>query len=245
MQKKTLGDNITLHQGNTNLLLPELLASGARFDALITDPPYSSGGAGNAVRASTKVKYAVNNTKRTYPEFIGDTRDQFSLALWLGHSLTYCYDMLTEGAPIMLFSDWRQLSVMHQSLQYAGFTLRGVLAWDKTRGVRPNMVFFNQQAEFILVGCKGHKPRKWGHGASHDGVYTCSPLKGGKHHQTGKPVDVMKWLVSATAKDAHVFDPFMGSGSTGVACKTLGRNFTGIEYVPAYYEIAIDRISNS
>lgn len=238
-------DGFTLLRGNANLILPELLASGARFDALITDPPYSSGGAGQAIRASTRSKYGVTGTKRTYPEFTGDSRDQISLTLWLGEVFSFCHDMLSDGSPVMIFSDWRQLAAMQSAIQYAGFTLRGVLAWDKTRGVRPNNGFFSQQAEFVLVGCKGVKPRTWGQGACHDGVYSCAPLKGGKYHQTGKPVNVMRWLVDATDDGAHVFDPFMGSGSTGVACRQAGRKFTGIEYVPEHLDIAHERIINA
>ena len=63
---------------------------------------------------------------------------------------------------------------------------------------------------------------------------------GNEHHPTEKPVSLMKAVVGWT--EGVVFDPFMGSGTTGVACTKLGRKFIGIEIEPKYYEIALKRI---
>ena len=63
-------------------------------------------------------------------------------------------------------------------------------------------------------------------------------------HPTVKPVELMKYLVRLVAPPrAHILDPFAGSGSTGMACKELGRDFTGIELDPDYVKIANQRIS--
>lgn len=58
-------------------------------------------------------------------------------------------------------------------------------------------------------------------------------------HPTQKPVDLMEWCVNRTT--GIVLDPFMGSGSTAVACINLGRKFIGIEIVPDYFDIACER----
>ena len=64
------------------------------------------------------------------------------------------------------------------------------------------------------------------------------------NHPTVKPVELMKYLVRlVTPVQAHIIDPFAGSGSTGMACKELGRRFTGIELDPNYCEIAEQRIA--
>lgn len=60
-----------------------------------------------------------------------------------------------------------------------------------------------------------------------------------RHHPTQKPVDLMEWCVQRT--NGTVLDPFMGSGSTAVACINLGRKFVGIEIVPEYFDIACQR----
>jgi len=60
-------------------------------------------------------------------------------------------------------------------------------------------------------------------------------------HPTEKPLSLMRWCVSMVGGDT-VFDPFMGSGTTGVACVKLGRRFIGIEIEPKYFDIACRRI---
>jgi len=65
-------------------------------------------------------------------------------------------------------------------------------------------------------------------------------------HPTQKPVDVMKWAVEHLPENARtILDPFMGSGTTGVACVKLGRRFIGIEIDPGYFEIACKRIRDA
>lgn len=69
--------------------------------------------------------------------------------------------------------------------------------------------------------------------------------KGDREHPTQKPVEVMRWAISHLPQDAHaIADPFMGSGTTGVACVRTGRKFLGIEKEPKYFDIARRRISD-
>lgn len=71
------------------------------------------------------------------------------------------------------------------------------------------------------------------------------PHKGNKH-PTPKPVGVMEWIIyQATEPGATILDPFMGSGTTGVACVKTDRNFIGIEIDPDYYAIAEKRIAEA
>jgi len=68
-------------------------------------------------------------------------------------------------------------------------------------------------------------------------------LKDGKQHPTQKPVALMEWCIDILGNPETVLDPFMGSGTTGVACMNLGRKFIGIEIEPKYFDIACERIS--
>ena len=71
-------------------------------------------------------------------------------------------------------------------------------------------------------------------------------LQDGKEHPTQKPVEVMRWCLGFVPETAvTILDPFMGSGTTGVACADLGRNFTGIEVNPEYFEISCRRIADA
>jgi len=66
----------------------------------------------------------------------------------------------------------------------------------------------------------------------------------GKEHPTQKPLPLMKWCIEKT-KAETILDPFMGSGTTGVAAAQLGRKFTGIEIEPKYFDIARRRVSDA
>lgn len=67
----------------------------------------------------------------------------------------------------------------------------------------------------------------------------------GKSHPTQKPIALMKWCVDQCGTPQTILDPFMGSGSTGVAAIEMGRKFIGIEREPKYFEIACRRIEQA
>jgi DNA modification methylase len=69
-------------------------------------------------------------------------------------------------------------------------------------------------------------------------------LLDGKEHPTQKPIEVMCWCLGFLPDARTILDPFMGSGTTGVACVQLGRGFIGIELDPGYFDIACRRISD-
>ena len=67
----------------------------------------------------------------------------------------------------------------------------------------------------------------------------------GKSHPTQKPLPLMKWCLGFLPDAETILDPFMGSGTTGVACAKLGRKFIGIELDPGYFDIACKRIEEA
>ena len=216
------------------------------FDALITDPPYSTGGQFRSDRAQTTgTKYTTTGTKaKPFTDFPGDNRDGRSFQYWMTLILSECFRTLKPGAPVCLFTDWRQLPTMSDAMQAAGFVWRGVHVWDKKNG-RPVPGRFRQSTEFVIWGSKG--PLGSGdRGVGYlPGMTSCSVNKGGRFHQTGKPVELMKEVVKICEPGGTVLDPFMGSGSTGVACAELGRGFTGIEYTEHYHGVAVERLEDA
>ena len=111
---------------------------------------------------------------------------------------------------------------------------RAYLVWDKGAGFK-NRDF--AECEFAWCSWDGNAR-----------VLTHDPLARGdyrhKEHPTQKPVAVMQWAIAAAPAGATVLDPFMGSGSTGVACALMGRAFTGIERERKYFDIACRRIED-
>jgi DNA modification methylase len=66
-----------------------------------------------------------------------------------------------------------------------------------------------------------------------------------RQHPTQKPLSLMEWCLKFVPKARTILDPFMGSGTTGVACVKLGRSFIGIEIEPRYFDIACRRIEEA
>jgi site-specific DNA-methyltransferase (adenine-specific) len=112
----------------------------ACVDAIVTDPPYSSGGFTRGDRTgSTKTKYTLTRPLVNRPGFAGDNRDQRSFGYWCTLWLSECLRVAKLGAPICVFSDWRQLPTTTDVLQAGGFVWRGLVVWDKTEACRPAM----------------------------------------------------------------------------------------------------------
>lgn len=216
----------------------------ASLDAVITDPPYSSGGFSRDDKGlNTSKKYQHTGTKKTYPEFGGDSRDQRSYLAWCALWITECTRALKDGGYFLAFTDWRQLPVMTDAIQSGGVFWRGIISWDKGPGSRaPHKGYFRHQCEYIVWGTKG-KANQAEHDGPFPGSILCPVNHREKHHTTGKPVELMKELVRCVPPGGTVADPFTGSGSTAVACKSLGRNFKGCEKEQAYVEIARQRVS--
>lgn len=76
-------------------------------------------------------------------------------------------------------------------------------------------------------------------------VFRPMNMDGGKLHPTQKPIEVMKWCLSFIPSQKIILDPYMGSGSTGVACAKLGHQFIGIERETKYFDIARRRIEEA
>jgi len=76
-------------------------------------------------------------------------------------------------------------------------------------------------------------------------ITECRNPDGKREHPTQKPLRVILWSLGFVPTAATVLDPFMGSGTTGVACANLGRKFIGIEIEPKYFDIACERIAGA
>ncbi|MFB9042774.1 DNA-methyltransferase, partial [Xanthomonas arboricola] len=211
------------------------------FDALITDPPYASGGLTAAARARPpSTKYCRDGG---HADFIGDERDQRSHLKWMHLWLSECARVLKDGAPVLLFTDWRQLPLTTDALQIAGFTWRGITVWDKTEGVRPQLGRFRNQAEYIVWGSKGNMPLDR-RAPVLPGVIRESVRKADKHHLTGKPTELMRQLVRICESGGRILDPFAGSGTTLIAAKIEGYHSVGIELTSHYSGVSQARLNN-
>jgi site-specific DNA-methyltransferase (adenine-specific) len=234
------GDRWELHHGDLFDVVPTLPPN--QFDALIVDLPYSSGGLHIGTRQqSTQRKYQGSRVQNRRQDFDGDQRDQLSFRTWATDVLRLSYRTLKRSAVFATFIDWRQLAPMILAVQCAGFTLRGIAVWDKSEAARPSPGRFRAQCEYILWGSKGELPAARGVPVL-PGVLRSVVRASDKHHLTGKPTAVMRWLAQFVTPGGKILDPCAGSGTTGVGALLEGRAFVGIEQDGHYAGIAAARL---
>lgn len=205
-------------------------------DSVITDPPYSSG---TRREASKGLRKSMNRSGEDAEWFATDclTTNGF---IWLMRECAVQWQrVLKPGGHILCFIDWRMMPALSGAIESADLRHVGMLVWDKTYFGMGS--YFRNQHELILHFTKGKSlpPQRRDVG----NVLRCKPIRGGEH-PTEKPVDLMRELISVvTPVGGIVLDPFTGSGATGVAAVSSGRQFIGIERDPAFHALASERIA--
>lgn len=231
MRVEQIGD-ATLYLGDCLEILPTL----PKVDAVITDPPYSerthaghdasaSGhtGQGNDGAERAALGYAALSPERaaTVADCFSDSCDGW--IVWMtDHTLAPSISAALEArgryvfAPLPFFAPGSRVRLSGD----------GPSSWT----------------DWIVVS-RTARQAKWG---TLRGGYVAAPGWSDKAHMGGKPTQLMINLTADYSRDrALVADPFMGSGTTGVACANLGRKFIGIEIEPKYFDIACERIDNA
>lgn len=239
--------SIQLYQGDCLELMKDI--PDGSVDMVLADPPYSSGGlfAGDR-KKSTREKYCSDdyNGAARFQDFSGDNMDQRSFTEFMRMVLNKCRQKSKPESICAVFVDWRNIAAMIDALQAAGWVYRGIVVWDKgnSRAI-PNR--FRNDCEYVTWGTNGPRKTEYingtfiGAGCYHiPGVSTKK-----KNHQTEKPVELLKKLLAICPSGGVILDPFMGSGSTGVACVNTGRTFIGMELDPGYFETAKRRIEEA
>ncbi len=163
----------------------------ASVDAVITDPPYSSGGQFRGDRTgATSDKYQTTGTEKTYAEFIGDTRPARLRLLERALALAECWRVAKAGAPICLFTDWRQLPTTTDMLQAGGWLwrCRDRRCWGQTEGAWPQKGRFRNLVRYRRLGQQG-RPVEWRRWAMSAGRVSTSATNAARSlHTAGKPI---------------------------------------------------------
>jgi site-specific DNA-methyltransferase (adenine-specific) len=207
------------------------------IDLIVTDPPYKivSGGCTTKKNATSGI---LNRNKREVKTGKLFSNNDISFSEWLPE----VFRVLKQNTHCYIMINGRNLSELHQESKKVGFEYQNLLVWDKGN-VTPNKWYMNQ-CEFILMLRKG-KARN----INNMGTSTLLQYKniiGKKLHPTEKPVELMMLMIENSSFTGDtVLDPFMGAGSTGVACAITNRNFVGIELDKQYFDIAVKQIAEN
>jgi site-specific DNA-methyltransferase (adenine-specific) len=215
----------------------------ASVDAIICDPPYSSGGAFRGDRmADTNAKYVQSEREGRRPDFAGDNRDQRSFEYWCALWLAECLRIAKPGSVAAVFTDWRQLPSTTDALQAGGWVWRGIVPWDKTEGSRPQMGRPRSQCEYVVWGSAGALGERKEVGVL-PGLITAMMRADERLHIAGKPVEVMAEIARLCIPGGVILDPFCGSASTGVGALRRRCRFIGVEVDAHWARLAAERMT--
>lgn len=224
---------IKLYNGDC-LEVMNIIPSGS-VDLIITDPPYKTTSRGCTGNSGGMFKKDINKKGLVFDNNACD------INIW-GKKI---FDLLKDGGHCYIMTNHKNLIEYLNVLTNIGFSFIKSLIWDKQNKIMGQ--FYMSQFEYILFFRKG-----FGKKINNCGTSDILSIKnqkqknkdGSNKHDTEKPVELMKILIENSSNEYDlVLDPFMGIGSTGIACKFSNRNFIGIELDNKYYEIAKERIN--
>jgi site-specific DNA-methyltransferase (adenine-specific) len=207
-----------LYNGDCN----ELLANIRPVSVIVTDPPYG------ARRPS-----CWKPDKQRFKEIAGNEIVDTS---WMAP----CCKILDDGGCCYSFCTWDTLEQWRKGFQDAGLKVRSCITWDKViHGLADLKTCWAPVTEMILFSAKGRHALT---GKRPIDLIRCQ-RETKLTHPYQKPVGLISKLLRHNK--GTVLDPFMGSGTTGVACARAGRKFIGIEIDPAYFELSVKRIRHA
>lgn len=195
---------------------------------VLTDPPYSSGGFQESDRAGG-----------TWGKMASDSLSTRGYTALIRSALS---PIARDIRSLYVFTDWRMWITLYDVVESTGVGVRSMIVWDKGHPGLGHI--WRTQHELILHAADGHTKQRKGVPAC--GNVLAVPRSGNKHHDTEKPVELLRKILAndaaATGREgAGVYDPFVGSGSTIIAGELEGRTVYSTEVMPEYAAVALQR----
>lgn len=226
---ETIGD-CTLYLGDMREIIPALTEKAA---TALTDPPYRvtsggfgdlEGGFGGWIKDSYDNKGAIVECDIGWDEW-----------------LALMPSALRPDAQIYVFSNDRNLPTAWAAAERAGFKFHRLLTWDK-RAALPNR-WYQQTCEFVWFGRQG---KAFMIADPSSKALQSIFQRDESEHPTEKPIGLCQlYIENSTTRGDLVLDPFMGSGTTGVAAVRSGRRFVGVELTQRWFDVACERIAKA
>ena len=204
------------------------------IDLIVTDPPYKVTARGNAGNSGGMMQKKLSMQGKIFEH--NDVKPI--------EYIPEFYRILKDGSHCYIMTNHVNLQEILNVATECGFKFIKSLIWNKGNKIMGQ--YYMSQFEYILFfrKGKGKKINKCGTADILNIPNKKTKGEDGKNlHDTEKPVELMKILVENSSQENEiVLDPFMGIGSTGMACKELRRHFLGIEIDEKYFNIAKERI---
>ena len=242
---------IFLCEGDSLAVLDSVIARhpDGVLDAIFADPPYFLSNGGSTCKSGRRAKV----DKGAWDESHGAAGDHASNHAWLRR----CQQALKPDGTIWISGTQHVIFSVGYALQQLGFKLLNTITWEKPNPP-PNLScrYFTHSTETILWAAKSVRSRhtfnyaemrEANGGKQMKSVWRMKAPHGAEkrhgRHPTQKPLELIeRCLLASTNPGDLVLDPFLGSGTTGVAAARHGRRFVGIEMNPSYIETARKRV---
>jgi len=229
---------IKLYKGDCLKVMDKLIEKGVKVDCILTDPPYN-------IAKDTNFKSMKSRGGNVAMDF-GEWDKGADILSYINK----LPQLLNENSNVLIFNAWENLESIKRQCVANNITIKRCLVLSKSNPAPFNRDrLFVNDVEFALWGVYNskNKPTKWTFNRG-DKLEKCvipTTVQSSKLHPTMKDIKVINKLINIlTNKGDIVLDCFMGSGTTGVACKNLKRSFIGIEMDKDYFKIAKERIKN-
>ena len=199
------------------------------INCIITDPPYI-------------INYSTNYRKDKTHKFCNTIANDDNIE-FIRQYISQCYRILKDNSALFMFCTATKLDSFLPLIKKYNFNIKNIIIWVKNNWTAGDLqAGLGKQYECIILAHKGRCIRK--NDYRYSDVWNFNRVSGKDLvHQNQKPVDLLKRCLELyTVDNDIVFDGCMGSGSTGIACKDMNRNFIGCEIDKEYFDIAKRRI---
>lgn len=211
-------------------------------DLVISDPPYGINYKSNRQRVdrkrSVKGEGSINVRECYFDKVEGDSVIEYQ---WIKEA----YRVIKYGSAIYIFAHWSQWASLYNHVEAAGFITNNMIVLNKSNHGMGNLKHFAPKHELLLFASKGKHQLRFPNGRENDIWNVKIKFSGAKKlHPNEKPISWMTpAILNSSDEGMTILDPFMGSGSTGVAALSVGRKFIGCEKDFYYFHVAEDRLS--
>jgi len=220
-----------LFNDNAINILDRMIAKNYKVDLIVTDPPYkttkrgNSGGTGGFLK---KDEFISGNG--------GFKNNDVNQKEWLSK----CYKVLKDDSHIYIMTNNKNLSKTLNEVSECGFKIFKTLIWAKDNCIT-NMWYMDSH-EYIIFARKG-KAKKINNCGDRSVFNIKNPKN--KRHPSEKPIELMERLIlNSTDIGGVVLDPFLGVGTTAIACKNINRKYIGVELDKEYFSLALQRVED-
>lgn len=214
------------------------------IDLVVTSPPYNlKNSTGNGMKDGRGGKWANASLINGYSHH-HDCMPHDEYAEWQKQCLTEMFRLIKDDGAIFYNHKWRVQGGLLQDRQdiVDGFPIRQIIIWRRKGGINFNKGYFLPTYEVIYMICKPKFVLAKGASSYGDVWEFMQEMK--NSHPAPFPVALIERIIGSTNAKL-VLDPFMGSGTTAIAAKLLGRDYVGIEISPDYVALSQERLTDA